>query len=127
MLADGISPPMHLLARNIVACVLALTVGAGEGFAQAAPPRTAAPRLELALTDENGVAVPSARVVISTPAGQQVALAETNFAGRVTVGGLQPGHYRLAVEKAGFYNFSQEMDLAPGTALDVSITHQQPV
>lgn len=55
------------------------------------------------VTDENGLAVPFARVVLTQVNGQLVARAETDYAGRHQFRDLPEGSYLLRVEKEGFY------------------------
>ncbi len=105
-----------------LACLALLLLAAPAGAQR--PP---APRLEIAVTDENGVAVAAARVTVAAlPAGRTFS-GETDFAGRLALAGVEPGRYRVTIAKPGFYSFAQELDLAPGAALDLSIGHQQPV
>jgi hypothetical protein len=85
-------------------------------------------RLEITVTDENGVAVPSAIVQLSSPQLPIAERCQTDFAGRCTFGSLSPQSYQLRIEKQGFYA-TVLPDLQPqNTAhLDVTLSHQQEV
>ena len=54
------------------------------------------------VTDTSGGVVPKARVTVSNIATNATRQADTNDDGDFTVALLPPGHYRVAVEKAGF-------------------------
>ncbi len=53
--------------------------------------------------DENGLAVPLARVYLIQPGTQQIEKGETNYAGRYVFRELRSGTYQLVVQKEGFY------------------------
>src|SRR5437870_8541089 len=59
-------------------------------------------KLIVAIVDENGVAVASARISL-TRAGVAVWKCETDHAGKCEVAGLEIGGYQLNAEKEGFY------------------------
>src|SRR5579864_3579770 len=81
----------------------------------------------VAVTDENGVAVPSARVFLQLPSLPS-ARCETNFSGRCSFPGLAPGQYQLRVEKEGFYATVQPVvQIAPNSTIEVAMSHQQEV
>jgi hypothetical protein len=83
-------------------------------------------KLTVTVTDENGVAVASARVQLQAPPPMLAPHCETDFAGRCEFTGLTEASYELRVEKAGFYVITQSnvrADLTP--SLDVTLTHQQ--
>ena len=83
--------------------------------------------LIIAVTDENGVAVPSARVFLQSPA-QPAALCETDLAGRCRFPLLPAGTYQLRVEKEGFYAaVHPSVQIALGSTIDVSISHLHEV
>jgi Carboxypeptidase regulatory-like domain len=60
-------------------------------------------KLTVAVTDENALVVPGARVELTKPQFANPLRCETNFAGRCEFGGLSPGTYEVRVEKIGFY------------------------
>jgi carboxypeptidase family protein len=81
----------------------------------------------IAVTDENGVAVRSARVFLQLPSLPAVRC-ETNFNGRCSFPGLVPGQYQLRVEKEGFYATAQPVvQIATNSTIEVVISHQQEV
>src|SRR5579864_8686007 len=85
------------------------------------------PAPTIAVTDENGVAVPSARVFLQLPSLPAVRC-ETAFSGRCSFPGLSPGQYQLRVEKEGFYATVQPVvQVAPNATIEVVISHQQEV
>jgi len=79
------------------------------------------------VVDENGVAVPAARIFLQS--GTEAAWhCQTDFAGRCTFPGLPAGEYQLRVEKQGFYALSQaSVQVSSRSSLDVSISHVQEV
>jgi hypothetical protein len=79
----------------------------------------------IAVTDENGVAVPSARVFMFA-SNAIVGRCETNFAGRCQISIASAGSYRLRVEKEGFYAMEQpSVQVSPNAGIDVVLLHQQ--
>jgi Carboxypeptidase regulatory-like domain/TonB dependent receptor len=81
----------------------------------------------IAVVDENGVAVSSARVVLQALPSAAMHC-ETNFTGRCQFPGLPAGHYQVRVEKEGFYAVAQQnVDITPGSTVEVTLSHQQEV
>jgi hypothetical protein len=79
------------------------------------------------VTDENGVAVSNARVFLQLPSLPTLRC-QTDFSGRCPFPGLSPGHYRLRIEKEGFYALVQpSVQITPSSNIEVSISHQQEV
>lgn len=76
-------------------------------------------KLTITVTDENGVAVGSARLQLQGPAIQL--RCETDFAGRCEFSSLTAGIFELHVEKAGFYALVQPT-LKVGAAANVDVT-----
>jgi len=83
--------------------------------------------LLITVIDENGVAVPAARVLISSP--QLPGLrCETDFAGRCRFLNLPAGTYRIHVEKQDYYSLTLSSMQFPATAnLEMTLSHQQEV
>src|SRR5579864_8262417 len=74
----------------------------------------------IAVMDENGVAVPAARISLQSPS--LAVRCETDFNGRCQFPALPAGQYRLRVEKSGFYALVEPaVQIAPASALEVSI------
>jgi len=95
----------------------------GTALAQSAPP----PILTIAVNDENGVAVPSARVSLQSGAFPTVHC-ETDFTGRCHLPFVPAGSHQLRVEKEGYYAATEiSLQIAPGSTLEVTIVHQQEV
>lgn len=82
--------------------------------------------LQVIVTDENGVSVAAARVVLERSGTGATLIRETDFSGRCDFAELEPGSYTLRVEKEGFYAVDLA-DLRVGDVADVEITlnHQQ--
>src|SRR5438552_462977 len=83
--------------------------------------------LLITVIDENGVAVPAARVLISSP--QLPGLrCETDFAGRCRFLNFPAGTYRIHVEKQDYYSLTLSSMQFPATAnLEMTLSHQQEV
>lgn len=83
-------------------------------------------RLVVMVVDENGVAVPSARVTLTHGETQATVRGETDYAGRREFTGLAPGLYRVQVEKEGFYAVSLN-DIRAGEtqSLEITLHHQR--
>jgi hypothetical protein len=87
---------------------------------------TAAQKLAVTVTDENGVAVASARVQLQPPAPATPLRCGTDFAGRCEFTDPPSGTCELRVEKIGFYAVIQPDVQAGVTAsVDVRLTHEQ--
>src|SRR5579864_7757669 len=85
------------------------------------------PAPTITVTDENGVAVPSARVFLQLPSLPAVRC-ETNFTGRCPLPGLAPGQYQVRVEKEGFYALMLPVvQITQNSTIDVAISHLQEV
>lgn len=115
------------------ACWLGLTVGP-FCFAQptkpspkpSAPPKSQT--ITVAVTDENGVAIPAALVFLESSPQAAPLRCETDFAGRCQFTNLAPGTYQLRVEKQGFYAVLMPALQAGITAnVDVTLSHLQEV
>src|SRR5579884_328452 len=88
-------------------------------------PRSAGPRsLPVTVVDENGVAVPGARVDL-TSAGASLHC-ETDLAGRCELSNIGAGPWELHVEKEGFYLVNLPSVQTSGP-LEISLHHQQEV
>jgi TonB dependent receptor/Carboxypeptidase regulatory-like domain len=83
-------------------------------------------KLTITVTDENGVAVRSARVLLQPPPPALGLHCETDFAGRCEFSAPPSGPCDLHVEKTGYYAISQRnvrADVTPN--VDVTLSHQQ--
>ena len=100
--------------------VLLLALGlAAAAAAQSAP--------TIAVTDENGVAVSSARVLLES-AALPGARCRTDLTGRCQFPLLPAGQYQLRVEKEGFYALVQPgVQITTSSTIEVAISHEQEV
>ncbi|MGC9997873.1 MAG: carboxypeptidase regulatory-like domain-containing protein [Terriglobia bacterium] len=81
---------------------------------------------QVSVLDENGVAVPSARLTLTDRSNSFFQKAETDYAGRYQFSALATGVYALRVEKDGFFVFnSNDVRVAEGSNLEVTLNHTQ--
>src|SRR5437870_9136451 len=84
--------------------------------------------LAVAVADENGVAVSSARVSVQPSPVAAWVWCVTDFAGRCFFRGLAPGSYQLSVQKQGFYAVTgQSVEVGQVPTLDVKLFHVQEI
>jgi len=82
-------------------------------------------KLIVTVTDENGVAVGSARVLLQAPPPTLPLRCGTDFAGRCEFTNLSSGAYELRVEKEGFYAADQpKVEVGVTANVDVTLTRQ---
>lgn len=87
-----------------------------------APEHVGTARLVITVGDENGVAVPGARVALSGQ--QELRKVETDYAGRCEWADLTSGVYQVRVEKEGFYAFiSDEVRVGEIDSLEITLNH----
>jgi hypothetical protein len=103
----------ELIALPMLAALMLLALALPVGAAVAAAPQTQQPvngqagvGLRVSVVDENGTAVPSARITLTPPQGTALH-GETDYAGRKEFSGLLPGGYSLHVEREGFFAVTQ--------------------
>ncbi|HTW30939.1 MAG TPA: carboxypeptidase regulatory-like domain-containing protein, partial [Candidatus Sulfotelmatobacter sp.] len=83
------------------------------------------PAPTIAVVDENGVAVSSARVSLESST-QPAVHCQTDFAGRCQFPSLPAGTYQLHVEKLGFYALDQSnVQLAANSTIEVALSRLQ--
>ena len=115
--------------RRFMLCV-ALVVLARVMSAQTSASTTALTPYKLLVTvsDENGVAVPDALVLLQASPSTTPLRCETDFAGHCQFADLGPEPLQLRVEKQGFYA-AVEPNLQPSETsnVDVTLSHQQEV
>ncbi len=83
-------------------------------------------KLTVTVTDENGVAVRSARMLLQPPPPALPLRCETDFAGRCEFSVVPSQSYDLRVEETGYYAISQSNvrpEITPD--VDVTLSHQQ--
>ncbi len=82
-------------------------------------------RLTITVTDDNGVAVSSARVQLQPPLPALALRCLTDFAGRCEFTNPPSGSFELRVEKPGFYALVQPQIQPAAPNLEVMLTRQQ--
>jgi len=117
-------------ASSVATFLMALTLAARVAWgAPAADQPARAPagvELEVTVLDENGVAVPSARLTISPKAPSPALHGETDYKGRKRFTGVVPGLYSLEAEKEGFFAVTEtEVHVGEETSLEVTLNHVQ--
>lgn len=120
-------------SRRLVDCsvrLLLLTLLVVHAFGQTPVPQTSPPRQVILVTvsDENGVAVPSALVFLQLSPQSAVLRCVTDFAGRCQFANLSAASYSLRVEKQGFYSIAlPSVQVGATQNVDVTVFHQQEV
>jgi hypothetical protein len=108
-----------------LATILLLMTAVGAAQTQSNS-RSPSPVFSVSVTDENGVAIPSARVLLMNPA-RAALRCQTDFTGRCQLS-VAAGSYRLRVEKEGFYAVEQpSVQVGQGAGIDVVLSHLQEV
>src|SRR5262245_7975871 len=94
---------------------------------QADPDQPGPPKLLVIVTDENGTAVASARVILTSVNTQASSKGETDYSGRSEFASdALGGVYRLQVEKEGFYVITRsDLQVEGAMNLEVTLNHQQ--
>lgn len=125
---------MRRAIRESVVCLALCIAVASLSRAQTASPAERDPqpqklesqeleshKLVVAVSDENAVAVPGARVQLTKPELADPLRCETNFAGRCEFNGLACGTYEVRIEKIGFYA-ALLANVQPGSVPEVEIS-----
>jgi len=132
MLSGGVCPRNGVagwrLRRAAAVCWLLLFVlssaSAVAGWQNSQPPDSQ--DFQVTVLDENGLAVPSARLTLTDRSNSFFQKAETDYAGRYQFSALATGVYSLRVEKDGFFVFnSNDVRVAEGSNLEVTLNHTQ--
>jgi Carboxypeptidase regulatory-like domain/TonB dependent receptor-like, beta-barrel len=85
-------------------------------------------QLVLRVRDENGVPVVTAKVYLYAEGARQIAVGETDFAGRVVLTGLSSGLYQIRVEKQGFYGGKlDQVEVGKTESLDLILLHEHEI
>src|ERR1035438_6795690 len=98
---------MRKLSATILLIVFVLAV---QGYAQ-----SITGSLNGRVVDQQGSAVPNARVTATEPTKKLTVTTNTTEAGDFSVAGLEPGNYSVSVEAQGFKKLTR-----PGVALNAS-------
>ncbi len=78
------------------------------------------------VVDENGVVVPSARVILTENETQTKFKGETDYAGKYEIREFSRGLYHLLVEKEGFFAVARDnVQLGETEGIEVVLNHQQ--
>ncbi|MBO0911239.1 MAG: TonB-dependent receptor [Acidobacteria bacterium] len=115
-IVPGTAPFCALVMALASPVVLASQVSPGEHGSETHA-------LTVNVLDENGVAVPGARVQLERTTSIRC---ETDLAGRCDFPKLPAGRWRLEVQKEGFYVVSLPAVEVPGS-LEITLDHQQEV
>jgi hypothetical protein len=117
------------LIRKLALQIGVLTSIAYPCLAQSRPALPSASHtLEITVTDENGIAVRSAVVLLSSAAQTKALLCETDFAGHCVFTNLPVATFQLRVEKQGFYAaVLSSVQPQITAAIDVTLSHLQEV
>ena len=99
------------------------------GLAQTNSPRPNVPyKLEITVTDENGIAVRSAVVLLGMASQTKTLRCETDFAGHCVFDDLPVATFQLRVEKQGFYEaVLSSVQPQITAAIEVTLSHLQEV
>ena len=115
--------------KKLVLLIGTLTLLACSCLAQTHPvPPNAFHKLEVTVSDENGIAVRSAVVFLSTASQTNPRRCETDFAGHCLFTSLPTVTFQLRIEKQGFYTAVLPPVQAQATAaVDVTLSHLREV
>jgi carboxypeptidase family protein len=114
---------LRVLSCFLLLCTALSSALTGEWQQDRLPPTGP---LQITVTDQNGAAVPSAVVLVQQHEGKTVASGSTSASGRVTLGPLIRGTYKLIIQKQGFYSASTEVAFTAGPPPPVEV-RLQPV
>jgi hypothetical protein len=80
-------------------------------------------RLFVIVLDENGVAVPAARVTLQPTSSTQALRCETVISGRCELPHIPEGLCQMRVEKEGFYSAVTSVDPAGSSEIEITLSH----
>jgi len=124
MFIQGLTRAPALLIAIVLSPLAGNWLFAQPSARPGAPPSKS--NLSVLVVDENGVAVPGARILLQASALQL--RCETRFAGRCQFINLVPGSYQLRVEKPGFYAALQNtIEVGLTSSVEVQLLHQREV
>lgn len=124
-------PKSHVFVSGIFLVLLCAQPGSARSGQN--PSRTSAPSVEqfnfqVVVIDENGLAVDSARVILTDLDKKQSYRAVTDYSGRCRFEGLSEGTYAVRVEKQGFYALEQaNLHLRGSQVIEFQLVHVQEV
>jgi Carboxypeptidase regulatory-like domain len=76
------------------------------------------------VSDATGAVIPSASITVTNAATSAVRTTQTGNIGQFDVPGLEPGHYRLKINKSNFQTYEQVVEVTVGskTVIDAKLT-----
>ena len=108
--------------KTFCAWILFATVLSIPAFAK----KTASTRvnsLQIAVRDENGVAIPEVRISLIAP-GRPTLIAQANYEGKVRIAPLPAGTYQLRVERQNFYASTiPDVKIPDASQVQVTLQH----
>jgi len=107
-------------ARRVLVPALTLLVS----LAQATQ---AARHLSIIVRDENGVAVPGARVTFQPPFPTQGFRCETEISGRCELSHIPYEPYLIRVEKEGYYAANSSVELSGSSEIEITLYHLKEI
>jgi hypothetical protein len=84
-------------------------------------------RLSVVVLDENGVAVPAARVTLQPPSPAQALRCETEISGRCELPHIPAGPYKVHVEKEGYYTANSSVEPSGASELEITLSHVKEI
>jgi hypothetical protein len=83
--------------------------------------------LSVVVLDENGVAVPGARITLQPPSPTQALRCETDVSGRCELSHVPAGPGQIRVEKEGYYAANSSVDLAGSPEAEITLNHVKEI
>jgi hypothetical protein len=77
--------------------------------------------------DENGVAVPAARITLQPPSPAQALRCETEISGRCELPHIPDGPCQLRVEKEGYYTANSSVEPSGAAELEITLNHLKEI
>ncbi|HWX93279.1 MAG TPA: carboxypeptidase-like regulatory domain-containing protein, partial [Terriglobales bacterium] len=84
-------------------------------------------RISVVVLDENGVAVPAARVTLQPPSPAQALRCETEISGRCELLHIPDGPCQLRVEKEGYYTANSSVEPSAVPELEITLNHVKEI
>jgi hypothetical protein len=107
-------------ARPFLVPALALIVSLAHGT-------QSSHRLSVVVLDENGVAVPSARVTLQPPSPAPALWCETEISGRCELPHIPEGRCQIRVEKEGYYSAASSVEPAGSSEIEITLNHLKEI
>ena len=107
-------------ARPFLVPALALLVSLAHGGQTAR-------RFSVAVLDENGVAVPAARVTLQPPSPSQALECETEISGRCELPHIPAGPCQIRVAKEGYYTANSSVEPCGSSEIEITLNHLKEI